>query len=147
MKRFISAILILAVSLSLVACGSKPFSENPDAIDAASKSVVEITVYDKSNTAIAGGSGFFAFDSKTIITNYHVQYDLEEDYLASHKTEIGSTVAHIAYSSTGWDKDLTDGRIAVKGTKTIYHDSQALGFDGGCTAYRTKWDRRWVCNF
>ena len=69
---------------------------------------------------------------RTINTNRHIQYELEEDTLASKKTAIGATVAHIAYSSTGWDKDLTDGRIAVKGTKTIYHDSQALGFDGGC---------------
>lgn len=75
---------------------------------------------------------YYFIGTPAIITNYHVQYDLEEDFLASRKTEVGSTVAHIAYSSTGWDKDLTDGRIAVKGTKTIYHDSQALGFDGGC---------------
>ena len=75
---------------------------------------------------------YYFIGTPAIITNYHVQYDLEEDYLASRKTEIGNTVAHIAYSSTGWDKDLTDGRIAVKGTKTIYHDSQSLGFDGGC---------------
>ena len=72
MKRFIIIMLILGLTLSVGACGRKPFSDNPDAIDVASKSVVEITVYDKSNTAIAGGSGFFAFDSKTIITNYHV---------------------------------------------------------------------------
>ena len=72
MKKVISATLVFVLVLSLTACGSKPFSENPDAIDEASKSVVEITVYDKSDTAIAGGSGFFAFDSKTIVTNYHV---------------------------------------------------------------------------
>ena len=76
---------------------------------------------------------YYFVATPTIITNYHVQYDLEEDYLASRKTEVGSTVAHIAYSSTGWDKDLTDARIAVKGTKTIYHDSQALPFvTAGC---------------
>ena len=75
---------------------------------------------------------YYFVGSPIVLTNGMTQYDLEEDYLASRKTEIGSTVAHIAYSSTGWDKDLTDGRIAVKGTKTIYHDSQSLGFDGGC---------------
>ena len=76
---------------------------------------------------------YYFVATPTIITNYHVQYDLEEDYLASRKTEVGSTVAHIVYSSTGWDKDLTDARIAVKGTKTIYHDSQALPFvTAGC---------------
>ena len=57
------------------------------------------------------------------------QYTLEEDVLATNKTAIGNTVAHIAYSSTGWDKDITDARIAVKGTKSIYHDSQSLGFN------------------
>lgn len=71
-----------------------------------------------------------------ILTNNHVQYDLEEDYLATRKTEVGSTVAHIAYSSTGWDKDLTDARCAVKGTKTIYHDSKALPvLSGGAGVY------------
>ena len=76
---------------------------------------------------------YYFCSSPTILTNYHVQYDLVEDYLASRKTEVGSTVAHIVYSSTGWDKDLTDARIGVKGTKTIYHDSQALPFTGaGC---------------
>lgn len=76
---------------------------------------------------------YYFVATPNILTNYHVQYDLEEDYLASRKTEVGSTVAHIVYSSTGWDKDLTDARIAVKGTKTIYHDSQALPFvTAGC---------------
>ena len=76
---------------------------------------------------------YYFVATPNILTNYHVQYDLEEDYLASRKTEVGSTVAHIAYSSTGWDKDLTDSRCAVKGTKTIYHDSQALPFvTAGC---------------
>lgn len=74
---------------------------------------------------------YYFVGSPIVLTNGTTQYDLEEDYLATHKTEVGSTVAHIAYSSTGWDKDLTDGRIAVKGTKTIYHDSQALPLEGG----------------
>ena len=76
---------------------------------------------------------YYFVATPTIITNNHIQYDLEEDYLASRKTEVGSTVAHIVYSSSGWDKDLTDARIGVKGTKTIYHDSQALPFNNsGC---------------
>ncbi|MBO7733696.1 MAG: hypothetical protein J6S67_14120, partial [Methanobrevibacter sp.] len=79
---------------------------------------------------------YYFVATPNILTNYHVQYDLEEDYLASRKTEVGSTVAHIVYSSTGWDKDLTDARIAVKGTKTIYHDSKALPFlSGGAGCY------------
>ena len=78
---------------------------------------------------------YYFVSAPVVLTDGIIQYDLEEDPLASHKAEIGSTVAHIAYSSTGWDKDLTDNRIAVKGTKTIYHDSQALPLESvgsGC---------------
>ena len=113
MKRFISAILILAVSLSLVACGSKPFSENPDAIDAASKSVVEITVYDKSNTAIAGGSGFFAFDSKTIITNYHV---IENAYKIEIIDDDDNTVEVATIYNVNKDKDIAILQIEKEGS-------------------------------
>lgn len=76
---------------------------------------------------------YYFVNDITILTNGTTQYDLVEDVLASNKTAIGNTVAHIAYSSTGWDKDLIDARIAVKGTKSIYHDSQSLGFSSaGC---------------
>lgn len=76
---------------------------------------------------------YYFVGSPIYLTNGMTQYDLEEDYLATHKMEVGNTVAHIAYSSTGYDKDLTDARIAVKGTKTIYSDPKALGFDSsGC---------------
>ncbi len=43
----------------------------------------------------------------------------EVDVLATYKDYIGSTSAHIAYASTGWDKDMVDSRLAVKTTKTI----------------------------
>ena len=71
---------------------------------------------------------YYTVSSIVKLTDGTTQYDLREDTLATYKTGIGNTVAHIAYSSTGWDKDLIDARIAVKGTKTIYHDTQALGF-------------------
>ena len=71
---------------------------------------------------------YYTVSSIVKLTDGTTQYDLREDTLATYKTDIGNTVAHIAYSSTGWDKDLIDARIAVKGTKTIYHDTQALGF-------------------
>lgn len=76
---------------------------------------------------------YYFVSSPTILTDNMTQYDLEEDYLASHKTGVGSTVAHIVYSSTGWDKDLVDGRIAIKGTKEIFSDPKTLGFNStGC---------------
>lgn len=73
---------------------------------------------------------YYFVSSISTLADGTVQYDLVEDVLATNKTAIGSTVAHIVYSSSGWDKDLVDARIAVKGTHNIYHDTQALGFTG-----------------
>lgn len=64
---------------------------------------------------------------RTINTNRHVQYELEEDVMASYKTPIGSTVAHIAYAATGWDKWLIDSRLPVKTTKNINSQVAASG--------------------
>ncbi len=72
MRRVFIIFLSISLLLSLSACGGKSFSDDPDAMDTVSKSVVKIIVYDKDDTAIASGSGFFAFDSKTVVTNYHV---------------------------------------------------------------------------
>lgn len=44
---------------------------------------------------------------------------LKEDYLASHKTAIGNTVAYVAYSSTGYNVNITDPRLVTKTTKTL----------------------------
>lgn len=62
---------------------------------------------------------YYFVSSVTYINNSEVVYSLEEDSLASKKTEIGNTVAHIAYSSTGWNKDLVDSRCAVSTKKTV----------------------------
>lgn len=61
-------------------------------------------------------------------------YVLEEDTLASNKTAIGSTVARIAFSSTGWNKDIIDPRIACETTKLIYSatSSNTLFDNTGC---------------
>ena len=53
------------------------------------------------------------------INNSETRYILEEDSLASKKTAIGNTVAHIAYSSTGYDTMKVDHRLPVKATKTV----------------------------
>ena len=66
--------------------------------------------------------------SKTVKT-----FTCEVDVLASYKTQIGSTVARIAFSSTGWDKDIVDPRAVVKSTKLKYEKSQATELDNtGC---------------
>lgn len=48
------------------------FSEDTEKIENADASVVTIFCYDYDGELAATGSGFVAFDSKTIITNYHV---------------------------------------------------------------------------
>ena len=76
---------------------------------------------------------YYFMSTPIILTNGQIQYDLEEDYLATHKTEIGSTVAHIAYSSTGWDAYIVDNRLPVKTTVTTTHVSKLSGLDAtGC---------------
>ena len=58
----------------------------------------------------------------------------EVDVLATYKSQIGLTVAHIAYAATGWDKDIADGRIAVSGKKLNYTSGYvSLGYNAvGC---------------
>ena len=76
---------------------------------------------------------YYFVGSPVILTNGTTQYDLEEDYLATHKTDIGSTVAHVVYSSTGYDKYKTDPRLPVKTTTTSNHVAAASGFSStGC---------------
>ena len=115
MKRLISLILSLGLSISLVACGSKSFSDNPDAIDTASKSVVELTIYNKDNTAIAGGSGFFAFDSKTIVTNYHV---IENAYKIEVIDDDDNVVEVSLIYNFNKDKDIAILQINEEGIYT-----------------------------
>ena len=82
---------------------------------------------------VAEWARYYFVTNVVYITNTIKEFSCEVDVLASYKSAIGSAVAHIAYSSTGWDKDLTDGRIAIKGTKTIYHDSKSVGLSSnGC---------------
>ncbi len=49
-----------------------PFAEDSSAIEKADASVVTIFCYDYDGKLAATGSGFVAFNGKTIITNYHV---------------------------------------------------------------------------
>lgn len=77
---------------------------------------------------------YYFVGSPIIMANDLTQYDLVEDTLATHKTEIGNTVAQIAFSSSNYDIWKVDTRLAAKTTKTITVSSDAPGaFDStGC---------------
>lgn len=76
---------------------------------------------------------YYFVDEPIMLTNGLTQYDLIEDTLATHKSTIGSTVAHVVYSSTGYDKYLTDPRLAVKSTKHKYTQTGTTNFNStGC---------------
>ena len=50
----------------------KSFSDNTNAIAQVENSVVKIHCFDHNNKESSTGSGFIAFDSQTVVTNYHV---------------------------------------------------------------------------
>ncbi len=77
MKRFAAAILTLCLLLPACALAETGFSSDPDAIERAAKSVLMLEVYDADNELLATGSGFVAFDNRTLVTNYHVIEDAD----------------------------------------------------------------------
>ena len=75
MRKF-SAFLLVSVLLFICcapACAG--FSSDPDALEAAAKSVLMLEIYDDDYNLIATGSGFIAFNEYTLVTNYHVIED------------------------------------------------------------------------
>lgn len=54
------------------------------------------------------------------IGNGLVEYHLTEDTLATYKNDIGNTIAHVLYSSTGGNISVIDPRIAVSNQRLIY---------------------------
>lgn len=75
---------------------------------------------------------YYTISAITKLTDGTTQYDLSEDVMATHKTSIGSTVAQIAYSSTGWNKNIVDTRMAVRADKA-YFDAQTVSSDFSST--------------
>ena len=74
MKRSLSLLLLMIILLALPAQASPlPFRDDVDAINQAAGSVLMLLVYQGKEGDQAGtGSGFVAFDERTLITNYHV---------------------------------------------------------------------------
>ncbi|MBQ3761052.1 MAG: trypsin-like peptidase domain-containing protein [Clostridia bacterium] len=75
-QRLIGTFFILLLLSALITFGhSESFSRNPEAINEAAKSVMMLEIYDDQLNYIGSGSGFVAFDSGYLLTNYHVVKD------------------------------------------------------------------------
>ncbi len=69
--------LLLFVSLAIClapfgALSESGFSDDPDRVEIATKSVLMLEVYDGNGTFLGSGSGFVAFDRSKLVTNNHV---------------------------------------------------------------------------
>lgn len=66
---------------------------------------------------------YYFVNNITSICEGIVQLDLTEDYLATWKSAIQATSAYIAYSSTGYNVNITDPRLVTKTTKTLRYST------------------------
>ena len=72
-KRITALLLMVVFVMSpITSFAENGFSSNPKAINQAAKSVLMLQVFDANDEMIATGSGFVAFNNRTIVTNYHV---------------------------------------------------------------------------
>lgn len=71
MKKHLFLLIVFITLLTLTVASADGFSTDPDAVEKAAKSVLMLEVMHDGNI-IATGSGFVAFDNKTLVTNYHV---------------------------------------------------------------------------
>ena len=83
MKRARRILIYIVVSVMMTSIAfASGFTQNGDAIEKATKSVLKLYVYDKENADvnqyIATASGFVAFSSSILVTNYHVIEDAGE---------------------------------------------------------------------
>ena len=68
-------LLFVSLAIFLAPFGARAesgFSDDPDRVEIATKSVLMLEVYDGNGIFLGSGSGFVAFDSATLVTNYHV---------------------------------------------------------------------------
>ena len=75
MRKLLTSLVIIVLCITVASCClAGGFSSDADAIEMAAKSVLKIYVYESifDEEPFATGSGFVAFDSSTLITNYHV---------------------------------------------------------------------------
>lgn len=93
-------VVLIAIFCAFYQFVFKSFSSSPSAINNAQQSVVKLICYDHNGEETAIGSGFFIYDDKTIVTNYHV---ISEAYACDISTEQDKTYS--VSKVVGYDKD------------------------------------------
>ncbi|NLO37179.1 MAG: serine protease [Clostridiaceae bacterium] len=77
-NRTTACVMLVCIMLAATAYASEtPFSSDVESINEAARSVLMLEVYDANDELIATGSGFVAFDDRTLVTNNHVIEDAE----------------------------------------------------------------------
>ena len=74
MKKIIIIGCLCVVIIAIIIIGVK-FIHSDNVVEKLSKSVVLLEVYDDRDEMVATGSGYFIYNDKTIVTNYHVVED------------------------------------------------------------------------
>lgn len=85
------------------------------------------------------GRYYFVTDVERVHTGL-TRYTFACDTMGSHKTEIASTSARIAFSTTGWSKYLPDPRLGVYATIDTYPQTAASGLNNGAIILTTAQD-------
>ncbi len=110
-------IIVVSFILSAVSKSQNSFSDNPSAIETASKSVVMINCYDKSGKLYASGSGFALIENGIIVTNYHV---IDENiYSIEVNTETGASYEVKSIVAADKENDIAILRCAVSPDLTL----------------------------
>ncbi len=101
----LTGLLLFALISMLPPCmaGAEGFQKDYQAIDNAAKSVLMLEVYDADNAFIASGSGFVAYNNKTLITNFHVIENADSIAALSDAGEYYYLYEVLAYSK---EKDI-----------------------------------------
>lgn len=150
--------LLLCPAPSLADAG---FSGDADAIEKAADSVFMLEVYSSDNRQIAIGSGFVAFDSSTLVTNYHVieggayviaVSDDKDQFLVTRVccADKGKDIAILQFEQASVAEPLpldTDGNL--KRSQTVVAIGSPAGLMntisiGNISAFYTKDGKDWI---
>ncbi len=161
MAAVVSIIMACMLLCPIMALGETAFVDNADAIEKAADSVFMLEVFSYNKQRIAVGSGFIAFDSSLLITNYHVidggSYvvaisDDKDQFLVSQLCcyDKGKDIAILKFDQTPKAEPLpldTDGQL--KRSQTVVAIGSPAGLRntvsiGNISAFYTKEGKDWI---